>query len=228
MLARTNSPSFQRWLTSFCFVLIGAQTSFHAYAAELTTTPPSTPSGAATPVAAPKPDAAWSSPTASGTVTPKATANSGAVTHATASDTVTPAASKAEVKSRAEQAFRYGLALMRTNECPKALELFNESHRLDPSAASLINVAICHERLGKTAAAWRTFVQAIDAAVSEGSTELRGQAAAALSKLGPILTRVRIVIASPTDDQRISVNGEPVSDYRDPIPVGPGSSVIEV
>lgn len=245
MHTRIPSPSLLRWLTGFGLILAVAQTSQHGYAAEVTNAQPSTASGTSTPSAAVKtqpsaasgtstPNAAVNagaaaSQTPSGTSTPKGAASSGVVTSPSASDTARPvAASKAEIEAQAEKAFREGLALMRTDECPKALERFNESHRLDPSAASLINVAICHERLGKTAAAWRTFVQAIDAAVSEGSTELRSQAAAALSKLGPILTRVRIVIARPTEAQRVLVNGEPVSDFRDPVPVDPGTSVIEV
>jgi len=117
---------------------------------------------------------------------------------------------------------------MRADQCPKAIERFTESQRLDPSAAALINAAICYERLSKTAAAWRTFVQAVDAAVVEGNTELRSRAALGLSKLGPILTRVRIVTSKPVQAQTVLVNGEPVSDYRDPIPVDPGETVIEV
>lgn len=131
-------------------------------------------------------------------------------------------------QARADLLFREGLELMHADRCSEAIDRFERSERLDSSAATLMNLAICHEHLNRPATAWRVFVRAVDAATAEGDTDLRTQAAEALSKLGPVLTRLRIITAQHVDRQVIKVNGERVSDYRDPIPVDPGEQVIEV
>lgn len=151
--------------------------------------------------------------------------------HATETAQPTPTSTAAVPSATEEQAdrlFREGLELMRADHCPEAVERFAESDRLDSSAATLMNLAICYEHMNKPATAWRTFVRAVNAAISQGNTELRSQAAEALSKLGPVLTRIRIVTSGSVDSQVIKVNGEPVADYREPIPVDPGEQIVEV
>ncbi len=128
----------------------------------------------------------------------------------------------------ADRLFSHGVELMKNDDCRAAVPEFVESQRLDPSAATLANLATCHARLGRRATAWKTYREAAALAASEGNATLRGQALSAMSRLSPTLTKLRIV--PPSDMQAISLrlNGEPLDAYDGvPIPLDSGESVIE-
>lgn len=239
MFPRMHSRSI-RWLVGFYLVLCGAQTSSLAYAAgsSLPNAASENANTAAATINEVRPRT-----TATSTTSPPTTVSNVARPAQTAAnptpisalkqeaqraDAPTSIATVAEREAQAEREFQAGLELMRGDRCREAIKHFAVSQELDSSAAALVNTAICYERIGKTAAAWRTFVEAVNASVLEGSSELRNQADAALRKLGPILTRVRVVTAPSERSHRVWINGEPVRDYSEPIPVDPGETVIEV
>lgn len=128
----------------------------------------------------------------------------------------------------ADRLFLHGVELMKNDDCRAAVPEFLESHRLDPSAATLANLATCHARLGRRATAWKTYREAAALAASEGNAGLRDQALSAMSRLSPTLTKLRIVPPSDTQAISLRLNGEPLEAYDGvPIPLDSGESVIE-
>ena len=55
----------------------------------------------------------------------------------------------------AEWLFREGRALMKKGDFAPACAKLAESQRLDPAVGTLMNLAECEERIGRTASAWQ-------------------------------------------------------------------------
>jgi hypothetical protein len=128
----------------------------------------------------------------------------------------------------AEQLFQHGVRLMKDDNCPEAIPEFLTSQQLDPSAATLMNLATCYARVGRKAAAWKTYRQAAAAAAEEQNEQLRAKAFQAMSILSPLLTKLKLVPASQTAALSFRVNGEPIATNDGmPIPLDPGENVIE-
>lgn len=127
----------------------------------------------------------------------------------------------------AEQLFRQGLSLMKSDRCRDAIPLFAKSQQTDPAAATLLNLATCYDRIGKTASAYLTYQQAARAAVLEGKLELQQHADQAVTALAPVLTRLRVVPLGDSTARIVRINGVAVSDLREPILLDPGETVIE-
>jgi hypothetical protein len=130
--------------------------------------------------------------------------------------------------AEADQFFRQGVADMKADNCPEAIPKFLNSQQLDPSAGTLVNLATCYARLGRSASAYRSFRQAQDLAEREQSAELAERAARGLARLAPTLTK--LVIVPPRDAVGLSLklNGEPIAASDTAlIPLDPGENTFE-
>lgn len=138
----------------------------------------------------------------------------------------TPARSQQE--SVAESLFREAREDMKRGEPAAACPKFEESHRLDPSIGTLLNLALCEEALGNTATAWTKLRQLLDSAPAWDSR--RPLAQEKLTKLEAELPWVRLLL-DPGDDRTI-VELDDVelrsASLNQALPVNPGEHRVRV
>lgn len=128
----------------------------------------------------------------------------------------------------AESLFAEGRDLMRRGELEAACEKFASSQSLDPALGTLLNLAACHEKTGRTASAWAEFRSAAASARQLGDTERERVANQRAKALEPRLSRLTIVVRAPDASVRVVRNGEPVAPETlgNAIPVDPGPQII--
>src|SRR5262245_38672975 len=67
-------------------------------------------------------------------------------------------------KAAAEALFDQGRAAMQEGDFGKACGLLERSQHIDPGVGTLLYLAECYEKSGRSASAWATFREAADAA----------------------------------------------------------------
>lgn len=135
----------------------------------------------------------------------------------------------AEEKSAAETAFRHGRELLADGKVAAACNAFATSQKLEPALGTLLNLAACHEREGRTATAWAEFNEVRDKAAAENREQFAAEAESRIRDLEPRLTRLRIKVAEPRPDALvITRHGSDVSAaVGTPVPVDLGRIAIE-
>jgi hypothetical protein len=109
--------------------------------------------------------------------------------------------------------------------CPK----FAESERLGPSASTLLNLANCWEKLGRTATAWATYREAASAANAAGRKDYLATALRHSDALAPKLARLTLTVSQPAAGMQVKRDGIVVesAEWGTGIPVDTGSHSIE-
>jgi hypothetical protein len=103
-------------------------------------------------------------------------------------------AQSAQDKAAADVLFQQGKKLMQENKYEAACPKFAESLRLDVGIGTMLWLADCYERSGKTASAWGQFLEAAETAVK--TKDAREKVARERSKqLEPKLVKLQIVVA---------------------------------
>lgn len=92
----------------------------------------------------------------------------------------------------AETLFRDGKALMTQGQYAEACPKLAESQRIDPGLGTLLALAYCHEKEGKTATAWSEFVTARGLAQRTREVERERLALGYADELEPKLARVTV------------------------------------
>ncbi len=115
---------------------------------------------------------------------------------------LTPALAEADIAT-AEALFREARQLLQDGQLGLACEKFSESQRQDPSAGTLLNLADCHERMGKTATAWAEFIAAKSLARSQDRGELEQEAQRRADKLAPNLSKLVVTVAESVPELEI-------------------------
>jgi hypothetical protein len=132
--------------------------------------------------------------------------------------------------ARAEVRFHAGEQFFDDKQYEAACAAFEESERLDPQLGTLLNLAFCQERMGKTATAWHEY------SIGAVWAEQRGQhdrAAWALGRAVEVSRRVPIILLDvpPTaQGYTIELDGSMVapSAWGTPLSVDPGEHVVRV
>jgi serine/threonine-protein kinase len=140
-------------------------------------------------------------------------------------------AQDASGKAAAESLFESGVQLMKSGRFSEACPKLETSQRIDPGVGTLLYLAECYEKLGRTASAWATFREAESMARASGQTDRASTAQARGQKLEGELSYLTVNV--PADARveglivrRGSVNLLPEL-FGAASPVDPGTIEIE-
>jgi len=97
-------------------------------------------------------------------------------------------------RATAEALFRDARTLMKKREYSAACRKLEESQRLDPQGGTLLNLAVCHAREGRTASAWVEFQEAAEIARNAKRRDRVRLAERELKKLEKKLSRLTIEV----------------------------------
>jgi hypothetical protein len=128
----------------------------------------------------------------------------------------------------AQALFDDGKSLMELGNFAEACPKLVESQRLDPAGGTLLVIALCHERAGKTATAWAAFDEAAGQARIDRRADREQVALDHEHALESKLTKIRIAVAGGPGVQ-VRRDGMPVGEaqWGTPVPVDPGPHEIE-
>lgn len=126
----------------------------------------------------------------------------------------------------AQALFDEGKRLMANGAVDEACDRFERSQRLEPAGGTVLHLALCREKQGKTATAYELFNQALSAARSSQRKDREQAANEHITDLEPKLMRLRIVVPRPArlDGLEIIRDGKPVdaAGWDVAVPVDPG------
>ncbi|HEY2733078.1 MAG TPA: tetratricopeptide repeat protein, partial [Polyangiales bacterium] len=74
-------------------------------------------------------------------------------------------------KALAENLFDRGIALMRQGQFAEACTQLEQSNNIEHGIGTMLYLAECYEKLGRTASAWAMFREASSAARAEGQSD---------------------------------------------------------
>jgi hypothetical protein len=92
----------------------------------------------------------------------------------------------------AQALFNQGKKLMAAGKYAEACAKFQASNRTAPGTGTLLNLAVCHEKLGRLASAWVEFSSAADADRREGNQRRLEYSQQQMQKLAPQLAHITI------------------------------------
>jgi hypothetical protein len=134
-------------------------------------------------------------------------------------------------KSVATELFKEGRTLLDEGRVAEACRKLEESQRLDPGGGTLLNLALCHEREGRTATAWVEFTEALGLAKREERAPRIEFARTHIAQLEPDLSRMVIQVPAGADvpDLEVRRDGGIVARaaWGSPVPIDPGDHVVE-
>jgi hypothetical protein len=110
------------------------------------------------------------------------------------------------VPPAAEALFRDGRRLMAEGKIGEACAQFAASYALEPASGTLLNLALCHEKEGKTATAWAEYRAAARLASEQDRKDRTAAAEQRIAALEQKLARVTVV--GPKDVPDIKVTDE--------------------
>lgn len=129
-------------------------------------------------------------------------------------------------QATAEALFTEGRRLFAEGNYAAACTKLEESNKADPALGTQLSLAMCYEKLGKTASAWATYMQVANASNSSGRNDRAQLAQSRAAALLPTLSKLTITAPAGTS---IRVDGAAWSAAATGIatPVDPGSHTID-
>jgi len=138
-------------------------------------------------------------------------------------------AQNAQDKAAADVLFQQGKKLMQEGKAAEACPRFAESLRLDTGIGTMLWLADCYERSGKTASAWAQFQEAAETAATAKDPREK-VARQRVGQLEPKLIRLQIEVASSNEVRGLEVKrdgtllGKPL--WGTAVPVDPGGHAV--
>lgn len=132
-------------------------------------------------------------------------------------------------KVAAEMLFDRGLRLMQEGEFHEACSELERSQAIEAGIGTMLYLADCYERIGRTASAWAMFREAASTAKAKEQLDRAEVGAERAKQLEPRLTSLSIHVARPVPGISVFRNGQllPASLYGIAVPVDPGEQRIE-
>jgi hypothetical protein len=135
-------------------------------------------------------------------------------------------------RAAAEALFNQGRELMTAGKFAEACPKFEASQQLDPGLGTMLNLAECYEKTGRTASAWAEYREAIPLARAAGSKARQDLATERAQALQERLSTLTIRAMSGDDSNaHLEIRRDGVAlqeaELGAPIPVDPGEHVIE-
>jgi hypothetical protein len=140
------------------------------------------------------------------------------------------AASPAEA-ALAQRFFDEARTLFGAGNYDEACKKFAASQKLDPREGTLMNLAICHEKQGRTASAWTEFNDARAQARSSGHADIDKFAAEHIARLTPLLSYLRIAVAPEARAPGLTIKLDDGSidevAWETDVPIDPGPHTLQ-
>jgi serine/threonine-protein kinase len=146
---------------------------------------------------------------------------------------IPPRAARAQAteKAAAEALFDEGRQLFNAGKYPEACKKFEASQALDAGIGTLLYLADCYSKTGRTASAWATFLEAASTAKAQGQAEREAVARNQARALEPKIPKLNIRMSqgeAPAGFELLH-NGRliPEGSWGTPLPVDPGPQKLE-
>lgn len=142
------------------------------------------------------------------------------------------AAQSAGNKAAAEALFEQGKLLMQSSDFPRACEKFEASRKLDEGIGTMLYLADCYEKVGRTASAWALFKEAASTAGAQGQESRQKLATQRALTLEPTLVKLTVDVAKENEallgfEVRNDGGTIPFAQFGTPVPIDPGEHRIE-
>lgn len=142
-----------------------------------------------------------------------------------------PAGETSEAQKNAAQSlFDEARRLMESERVEEACTKLEESYRLFPASGTLLNLALCHERAGRTGSAYTEFNESLARAQRDHRADREQTAHAHLAALAPKLSHITVSVAANAqiDGLEVALDGVPwrPASWGVPTIVDPGDHVV--
>jgi hypothetical protein len=124
----------------------------------------------------------------------------------------------------AEALFREGRDLLRAGKVDAACAKLAASQQVEASSGTLINLADCHARQGRTASAWSEFLAAARLARAQGNPARTAEAERRAREMEGRLSYLRVLVDAAVPGLRVERDGQPLepAELGTRLPVDPG------
>ncbi len=113
-------------------------------------------------------------------------------------------------RTLAQSLFDEGRRLMDAGRYDQACTRFADSQRLDPGGGTVLNLALCYEKLGALARAYGTYNEALSFAITERRREREQFARERIAALGARLPHLVLRVHDPQAGLDVQLDGSPV------------------
>jgi tetratricopeptide (TPR) repeat protein len=129
-------------------------------------------------------------------------------------------------KGKADALFKHGKKLMDEKKYADACQAFEQSMKLDPQIGTELNVGRCFEEWGKLGRALRAY-QTAEKMAKAASDDRTPKIDELITQLDAQVPRLTIHVPDGADTSSVTVDGEHVESFSDPIVLDPGPHTIE-
>lgn len=130
--------------------------------------------------------------------------------------------------SVAEELFQRAKKLLAEGKVAEACEKLAESQRAEAASGTLLNLADCHVKEGKSATAWAEFIAAANLGKQQGKKGHVEEGNKRAKALEPTLSRLTVRVPQRVEGLKIVRGGEPLeaSSFGTALPIDPGKQTI--